>query len=266
MKKNSIKSALYILWIVIASLSVVACKPSGSGIQTRNKKSSELQIDPIVYEYYAAKGRIAFEDLAQEIKSSADIRMKKDSVIWISMRSATGIEGVRALITRDSIRVINRLDKEYYAYSFDDLSQKFKFQFDFDMMQSIIVGNIPVNTKTKNKVKKEKEHFVVEGSISKPRANLILFVNRYVNKVDKVEIIDRRNQNDMLIEYDDFQEVEGQEVPHFAKMKLNYTDERGSLISVLEVNYSRINLPTKPLKFSFSIPSRYTKVDITDQK
>lgn len=258
-------SLLYLCSIILI---VSACKSSSvsDASRDRNKRSSQLQIDLLEYDFYTAKAKIYFEDLAQEIKANADIRLKKDSVIWISMRSGTGIEGVRALITADSIQVINRLEKEYYAYSFEDLSRKFKFEFDFDMMQSIIVGNIPLNTKTKNKIRRDKDHFIVNGSISKPRANLIMYVDRYVNKVDQVQIIDRKNQNDMLIEYGEFKEIEGQEVPHTAKLKLNYTDEKGSLISTLEVDNSRISLPVKPIKFSFRIPDKYQKVDITKEK
>lgn len=251
-----------LLYTLILIVGLYSCKSSTTA-DSQKKKSSQLQIDLLEFDFYAAKSKIYFEDLAQEIKANADIRLKKDSVIWVSMRSGTGIEGVRALITKDSIQVINRLEKEYYSYSFEDLSKKFKFEFDFDMMQSIVVGNIPLNTKTKNKVRRDKDHFIVNGSISKPRANLTMYVDRYVNKVDRVDIIDRKNQNDMRIEYDDFKQVSEQEVPHKATLKLNYTDEKGSLISTLEVTSSRISLPEKPLKFSFKIPEKYKKVDIT---
>ncbi len=176
-----LSNSLYFLVIIIG---FTACKSSSGGSSADNpkKKSTQLEIDILEYDFYASKAKIYFEDLAQEIKANADIRLKKDSIIWVSMRSATGIEGVRALITKDSILVINRLEKEYYAYRFEDLSEKFKFEFDFDMIQSIIVGNIPLNTKTKSKVKREKDHFIVNGSISKPRANLTMYVNRYINK------------------------------------------------------------------------------------
>jgi hypothetical protein len=44
---------------------------------------------------------------------NATLRMYKDSVIWISVTGVFGIEGLRAYITKDSVRLINKLDKTY---------------------------------------------------------------------------------------------------------------------------------------------------------
>ncbi len=237
---------------------LTACK-AGKTLQNTAKRSAELKVEPLAYTYYSAKGRIAFEDLAQEIKSSADIRIRKDSVIWMSLRSGTGIEGVRALITPDSIFVVNRLEKQYHRYSFEQLSKKFNFQFDFDLLQSLLVGDIPLDARTKGRVEKERDHFVVEGNLANPRANLTLFVNRYLDKVDKLILVDRRNQNDLQVVYENFQVVEQQQVPHSAQAKLHYTDKNGALISTLSVTHSRIQLSSEPLKFPFEIPSKYTQ-------
>jgi hypothetical protein len=251
--------------VLSGSLLLFACKPTASTSTEKLKKSSSLQIANLEYEFYEAKAKIEFEDITQDIKSNADIRVKKDSAIWVSMRSGTGIEGVRALITPDSIRVVNRLDKEYYLYSLEELSEKFRFQLDFDMLQSIIVGNIPVNTKTKNKVERDSDHFIILGTISRPRANLTMYVNRFFDKVDKVEVIDRKNMNDLLIEYGEFKEIDGQRVPHFCKVKLNYSDERGSLISQLQVDATRITLADESLKFPFRVPDRYKRVELGEE-
>ena len=48
------------------------------------------------------------------IPLNANIRMQKDSVIWISATALLGIEAVRLLITPDSFKMINRLISEEY--------------------------------------------------------------------------------------------------------------------------------------------------------
>jgi hypothetical protein len=52
---------------------------------------------------------------------NANIRMQRDSAIWISVNAVLGIEALRALITRDSVKLIDKLNKTYTAHSIDYL-------------------------------------------------------------------------------------------------------------------------------------------------
>ena len=94
--------------------------------------------------------------------------MRKDSVLWLQIVVGP-IEVVRGLITRDSIQIIDRHNKAYYQYDFASLSQKFNFQLSFDLIQSILVGNMPIPKKPGEKFKKENDYFMLrqnEGKIS----------------------------------------------------------------------------------------------------
>ncbi|HAR20844.1 MAG TPA: DUF4292 domain-containing protein, partial [Cytophagales bacterium] len=51
-------------------------------------------------------------DGTNQFSSPLTIRIRKDSVIWISVNPALGIEVVRALITKDSIFVIDKIHKD----------------------------------------------------------------------------------------------------------------------------------------------------------
>src|SRR5215213_958551 len=42
---------------------------------------------------------------------NAFLRVRKDSVIWVSINAALGIEAFRILITPDSVKVLNKLDR-----------------------------------------------------------------------------------------------------------------------------------------------------------
>lgn len=71
---------------------------------------------------------------------SGMIRMKKDTAIWISLRSYN-IEGARMLITKDSVKFINRLDKTYYTGGFLFLTDRFDMDLDYNMIQAIITNS-----------------------------------------------------------------------------------------------------------------------------
>jgi hypothetical protein len=70
---------------------------------------------------------------------SGIIRMQKDTAIWISLRSYN-IEGARLLITKDSVKFINRLEKTYYTGGFDFIKERFQMDMDYNMLQSIITN------------------------------------------------------------------------------------------------------------------------------
>jgi hypothetical protein len=42
---------------------------------------------------------------------NATMRMYKDSAIWLSANAVLGIEAMRVLITKDSVKLLNKLDK-----------------------------------------------------------------------------------------------------------------------------------------------------------
>lgn len=73
----------------------------------------------------------------------ATIRMRRDSVIWISLSPALGIEVFRVMITPDSLKYISRIpeNKYYYLGPFQTLNEITGVGMDFDMLQDLIVGN-----------------------------------------------------------------------------------------------------------------------------
>ncbi len=73
---------------------------------------------------------------------TANVRMIKDSAIWISL-SATilGVEIYRTLITPDSIIILDKQKKRYMMRSLDYLQEVAQIPIDFGNMQDILLGN-----------------------------------------------------------------------------------------------------------------------------
>ena len=64
-------------------------------------KAKELDV-----EWLSAKARITYKDVEQTRKFTANIRMRKDSIIWMNVKKIN-VEAYRILITTDSIYVID---------------------------------------------------------------------------------------------------------------------------------------------------------------
>jgi len=74
-------------------------------------------------------------------KLSGQLRIRRDSIIWLSVTATMGVEAVRAKVSNDSIWVINRLDKTYLAEPIDALSALIGMPLSLPVIQSLLLDN-----------------------------------------------------------------------------------------------------------------------------
>ena len=84
---------------------------------------------------------------------SADIRLQSGQKIWAALYTDFGIriEVGRLLITPDSVQVINRFQKQYYAEKINYLQQLLGYPLTFADLEAIILGhrlNLPQTSDT----------------------------------------------------------------------------------------------------------------------
>jgi hypothetical protein len=72
---------------------------------------------------------------------NATVRMIKDSAIWISANALLGIEAMRVLITKDSVKLLDKLNKTYTARSVSYLQDVTDLPLDLKILQDLIIGN-----------------------------------------------------------------------------------------------------------------------------
>jgi len=86
---------------------------------------------------------VDFNDGEQKRSFKANLRSKKDSIIWMSISPALGVEVMRLMITPDSVMLISKIpgDKYYFEGSIDILNEKAQSELSFEMIQDLLVGN-----------------------------------------------------------------------------------------------------------------------------
>lgn len=72
---------------------------------------------------------------------NANIKMYKDSAIWVSANAILGIEALRLLITKDSVKLLNKLEKVYTRRSIGYLQEMTSLPLDLSTLQDLIIGN-----------------------------------------------------------------------------------------------------------------------------
>jgi len=217
-------------------------------------EKKKLKIDELEFEYLQAKSKVKYDDGMQNFNANANIRIKHDSIIWISITS-TGIEALRAIIKKDSIFVIDRINKKYSEFSFDSLQSAYNIDFDYDMLQAVLVGNLIKTRKNDDKVVLEDEFYILKQN------NNNLAINNYVNsktmKIEKVNVIEEPSSSSLEIRYDDYQISNEMLFPFKNSVFLTYSRNNSELTSHLNLNFSRVAINEKKIKFPFNVPNRY---------
>jgi hypothetical protein len=72
---------------------------------------------------------------------NAHIRMQKDSILWVSITAIFGIEGLRAIISKDSVKILDKQNKIYTARSVSYLQEITELPLTLTDLQQLIIGN-----------------------------------------------------------------------------------------------------------------------------
>ena len=244
-----------ILLAIFSLALLTSCSKKLSGIGWMGDRS-KLDIRQVDFEYFSGKAKIYYKDHELDIKAKANVRMRKDSVIWISF-SAVGIQGARCLINQDSITILNMFKKEYYVFDYDSLSRQFNFDINFESIQSAAIGNLIKSNGSGDNVAKTGDFFVLHqnsGSVT---------INNYVNpntmKLERVEMLEDESKNSATISYYDFQVLKNTVFPFSAVISLFYTADNKTLNTQIEFEYNKAEIENKELKFPFNIPKKYVR-------
>lgn len=259
-------SKYYVGLFIILVFLFSACSKKVVGVKS-SPDLKEFKVDNVDFTYLTTSSKIKFSNGDKNLNATANIRMKKDSIIWISVTPGFGIEAARGLITRDSLVFINRLNREYAAYNFKDLSREFNFDINFDLVQAVLLGNMLVAIDPGDKVKKEASFFVVrqeEGPLS-----IENFIDAQTQKLRRVAIVEKEKQdnfglkaknNTLNLSYSDFQKLEEKILPFKNTVSLDYYHHNGQKKRTqIDIQHKKASFADEALRFPFSIPKKYER-------
>ncbi len=91
---------------------------------------------------FSAKLDIDYEDAeGKKYNVTGHVRMLKDSVIWVSITAILGIEGLRAYITKDSVKTLDKQNKVYSVRAVSYLQDVIALPLDLKSLQDLLIGN-----------------------------------------------------------------------------------------------------------------------------
>ncbi len=253
--KSTTNRATLLFLIVFSAFFLESCKSTFLGTNTRVKE--EFQVAEIPFEYFSTKTKFKFKDGESKTKATADIRLRKDSLIWFRLTPGLGIEGARGIITQDSLIMIDRVNKAYYAYSFQGLSEKFNFELNFDLFQSVLIGDMPIAQSAEDDIVAQANQFTIVQ-----RVGDLTLMNQIGNKTKKLEKLTAntvKSKNTLELKYTDFNLLEGFVFAFKADMVLQYFKDNKKGEITIDIEHNRARIENEPLTFPFSIPDNYER-------
>jgi hypothetical protein len=270
------KTIFYLL-VALLSIVIVSCR-STKKIQTAISKKDTAQVVKVNDSKFDSAGFIKnvsthldqnyidFNTFSAKIKVdyrgsdgksndfNAFVRMKKDSVIWISINALLGIEAFRVLITPDSVKVLNKLDKIAQFRSLSYLQDVTQLPIDFHTLQDIIIGNPVYFDRNNILTVKIEEGAVSLTSIGNLFKHLITIRSSdYVVLNSKLDDQEPGRSRTAILQYDDY-EIKGN--THFSTKRKISVAEKSTLEVLLDFKQYDFN---ENLNYPFSVPKNYKR-------
>jgi hypothetical protein len=198
------------------------------------KKINSQNISP---EWTSLNSKIKVNKEGQEVTINAHIRIKKDSIIWISVKAPLGIEIFRTMITSDSVYYMNRMNKNYFIKHISHIREVVKADVSFIKLQEIIFASPNITVLNSNKENYE--------------------ILKDIFRVYKMELQEEEDKK-VSIRYSDykvFSDIGGLYFPE----KI-FIDVKSEEVFTAEINYTKIKF-NKTASISFKIPKSYVSIN-----
>ena len=170
------------------------------------------------------------------------------------IRDRLSVEGGRALITKDTVTILNRLEKTYTQFPISDLEEKYGIRPDFSYIQDMLLGFTPEMIRSDITDVEQGEDIITITSIIQD-----IYHQFFVSKIDATTrggLFNEKIRADGTWEYSEHAIVNNDIfLPYNRKYKFQ-VDGAGQFD--LDLKFSEIELDN-PKAIKFSIPDHYTK-------
>jgi len=285
-EKKTILKFIFVLCIAAFISSCNTTKKTVTVEKERDKKLkqipekkliSHLQENYLKYDNFSAKVNVKFvyKDKDQSVK--AQIKIQKDSLIWISIIPALGIEFARAQFSMDSVKFINRMSNEYFVGDYKYVSEMFHLDLNYEVLQALFMNELFIYPSPDDSIKLrqyfksevDSSNYILESTrerkikrqLKKNRLDGLVEQNIKIIpetfKIEHCEINDYEAELIFEIDYSDFEQLEENSLfPNHSRIEVKY----GKEVIQISLKYSKPAVNKKDINFNFVIPEDFKKI------
>lgn len=246
---------------------LVSCKPKQKAVvnEVAVKDVTALTVANIASNHYAVnrnfktayiKASVDYTDPKQSLGLSADIRIKKDEIILVSVKML-GITMAKAMITPSEVKYYEKMGGKYFEGDYKTLSNWLGTDLDFIKVQNMLLGQ-SLDDLTKGKY----ASLVEDGMPKLEDTSQQNFIKTFVFDpatfwLKRQEIKQNEPARKLLVNYSDYKSfpemVLPQELAIFAIQDNKTTN--------INISYKNATF-NEELTFPYSVPGGYEKIII----
>lgn len=237
-----------------------SCKTGKNTQSTYGGKETayKVAVEEIDFNYFNSKAKVNYDDGKSSLGFVVNIRMKKDSIIWMSALAPFGLEAARALITRDSVKIMDRLNNRYEEYSISWLKQNFNADLSFENLQNLLLGNMVVPPYKQNKVNDAEGSDCVVIEQKMDNMSISNSISREKKKVIALNIKENTGNN-LSVNYSEFGQLGKYIFPFENIIEANVREKGQDKTVKIMIKHNKAEISDEPLNFAFNVPSKFKK-------
>jgi len=272
---NKLQKLIFILFLPAVLVFTSSCKSTRSSLKKPLKEHgfdylySRMLENQISFDYLNSKFSVVYQRGKKKTDLRGQLRIRKDSLIWVSLSPALGIEAARISLTDDSVKFINRLNKTYLTGEYKILDSLMRTSIDYSIIESMIIGNdltqydvdkykasidgglYRITIQKRTKIRK----YIKRGEIDTKVLVQNIWLDPQIFKIRKIEIRELGDDNKKLqVFYNKYQAVESQLFPSEVRIEIIAEDK-----IMIDIKFGKTEL-NQTLKFPFRISKKYERL------
>jgi hypothetical protein len=236
-------------------VAVASEDPKADSIKFMHDAFQKIQSNRIDFKTFSAKIKVHYQASdGKDNDFTAYVRILKDSLIWVRISSTIiDYEAFRLLITKDSVKMINNLDKTVELRSAAYLKDVIHIPLNFTTLQDLLIGNPVYLDSNIVYYKKEPNHLVLMSVGNIFKNYLMVNKDNYTVEHSKLDDIDVTRARTCEITYSDYARLDS---TFFSSYRQVSVTEKSSVD--IQLNFKEYNF-NKQLSISFKIPKNYKR-------
>lgn len=252
-----------IIWVLTLVSILVSCKAKKSVVE-ESAAAEDLAATKVIQQHYALpsdfktvgiRANAKYQDAKNSQTVTADIRIKKDEIIWINVKFI-GIPMAKALITPTEVQYFEKINGTYFKGDFQLLSNWLGTDLDFVKLQNLFLGKA-IDDLTKVKYIAQIQDNLYKLSEKKREDVEKEFYFEAANFLVKKETITQKSQNRALsVEYPSHSKQGNLFMPNEVAIVAQQDDKVN-----IDLTYKNITFD-EDFNYPFSIPDGYQRITI----
>lgn len=247
--------------------SAAACKKKSEKVDRLPRGEERVEVAPLSpqaltladsavlqFREMSAKMRVTATMNGRTQSFNAQMRWHRGNRLWMSM-SLLGIEGVRALITKDSIRWIDRLNSQYLDQPYSYIASAIRLDIPFESLERMLIG-LPAMMDAHSVSIIDNDQFQEVKGTYRNTYQTSAYFSKVNNMLIEYRAEDPSGERYLLCRYGDFRNINGKMFAFERYMKFVHNNEMVDM----QVKFTEVHL-TNNLTYPYEVPQKFRRME-----